>query len=256
MNLKKLALPVLVVAASVGTANAAIVPTNITPIVTNTGATANVPTTKDYFFLDNGLTASVNYNVSGGYTLTVLGKGNMNFMAPNGTLPGTAYSSTLASFYLTANFTQAGVFQAAGSGLTITGLLNTPSGLPSGVTPVHNPLYSANLTGFGYNFAQDDIAFTTQFNPSWSNQPVITGGSTGESVYLGTTAGWNASNGTGPLAGILTAFQNHDLSQATGQYYTGFGAITVVPVPMPAVLFGTGLTALLGMRRQRRSIAA
>jgi len=153
---------------------------------------------------------------------------------------------------LTANFDSASAFQ--GGSLNIYGTLPSvpgTSGTPNGL------LYSANLTAFGYDASQSAVAFTTLFNPSWSNQPALTGGSLGEVVYLFDQAG--LASGAGAYAGALGAFieaaQGGNLSSVSGETFTGVRSIATVPLPLPAVLFGTGLTALLGVGRKRGAIA-
>lgn len=205
-----------------------------------------VPQSYDYSFDNRRLTVSVASSESG-YTLTATGTGNFSFYGPTN---GTSYLGNGSSYSLVANFDSASNFVASGSLLTINGALPTvpgTTGTPSGL------LYSADLTAFGTNAGQAAIAFRTDFNTSWSNQPVLTGGSTGEVVYLFDDLGLNT--GAGRLSALINAVSAHDLGSIAGNSYTSVRSIATVPVPLPAVLFGTGLTALLGIGRKRRAVA-
>lgn len=240
MNLKQLiALPVLGMALG-SSAYAGAIP------AVNSINSWPTPQSYDFSFDNRNLTVSVANNVSG-YTVTATGSGNFTFYGPS---HGTAYNGTGAGYSLVANFDSSSNFVAAGSLLTINGTLPTvpgATGTPSGL------LYSANLTDFGVNASQSAIAFTTQFNPSWSNQPLFTGGSTGEVVYLFDDLGLNT--GHGRLSALISAVNANDLSLVDGKSYSSVRSVATVPVPLPALLFGTGLTAMLGIGRKRFAAA-
>ena len=228
------------------TANAGLVPTTISKI----DGVSTIPLAIDWRFSDRGLTVNV-AAVNGGYQLTARGAGNVTLNGPSpdtasyaGTLTGTGYS-------LTANFDSNSQFVSTGSLFTITGnLASAPvgsTGTPEGL------LYSANLTSFGKDASQAAIAFTTVFNDSWSNQPMFTGGSKGEIVYLFDQVG--LGTGYGRLSALISALGANNLGSVVGKNYTAIESIATVPLPLPAVLFGTGLTALLGLGRKRRAMA-
>jgi hypothetical protein len=208
-----------------------------------------VPKDIDYSFNNRGLNVSV-ASVAGGYQLTASGTGNFTFY---GQTPASSYSGTTSGtgYLLTANFDSASNFVPTGSKLNIYGSLGTTppgsSGTPSGL------LYDANLTNFGYDASQAAIAFVTLFNPSWSNQPLFTGGSTGEVAYLFDQVG--LTGGYGRLSGLTSALQAGNLAGVAGKTFRGVESIATVPLPLPVVLFGTGLTALMGLGRQRRNNA-
>lgn len=242
MRYKKLiALPILALA-MIDPALAGAIP-NITAIPALGGAPAAI----DYTFDNRGLTVSLQAGGANGYVLTATGAGNFTFYGPT---PGTAYSGVGTSYALTANFDSAGHFYSAGSSLSITGAL---SSYPSGATAPTSPLlYAANLVDFGINQSQSDLGFRTAFLPSWANQPLFTGGSTGELVYLFDQGGLLVSN-AGLLSNLVNAFAAGDLSTVAGTSYVGAESLATVPLPLPAILFGTGLTALMGFGRQRRN---
>jgi hypothetical protein len=223
----------------------------LTPISshTNSEVTFAAPQPYDYSFKNKGLTVSV-ASVTSGYQLTASGTGGFTFYTPTGSSYSGATTST--GYSLTANFDSDGEFEATNSLLTIKGdLASTPTGstgTPAGI------LYSAQLTDFGYNAKQSAIAFTTLFNLSWSNQPLFTGGSNGEVVYLFDQVGLR-NGGHGRLSVLIKALQNNNLGSITGKTYRNIESIATVPLPLPVVLFGTGLTALLGLGRKRRSNA-
>jgi len=205
-----------------------------------------VPQSDDFSFNNRNLNVRVT-SVAGGYQINATGSGSTTFY---GETPASSYSGTTA-YSLTANFDSASNFVPTGSTLNINGSLDTTppgsTGTPSGL------LYDANLTNFGYDASQAAIAFTTLFNPSWSNQPLFTGGSTGEVAYLFDQNGLRTGHGS--LSGLINALQAGNLGNAIGTNYRGVESIATIPLPLPAVLFGTGLTALMGLGRQRRSNA-
>ena len=248
MKIKQIIAFSLLGLALANTANAGLVPTTIDPI----SGVSTIPLAIDWRFSDRGLTVSVADNGNGGYQLTATGAGNVTL---NGPSPDTAsYAGTLtgtSGYSLTANFNSSSEFVAEGSLLTITGALASApigsTGTPDGL------LYSANLTSFGKDASQAAIGFTTAFNPSWSNQPMFTGGSKAEVVYLFDQVG--LGTGYGRLSSLISALGANKLSSVAGKSYTAIESIATIPLPLPAVLFGTGLTALLGLGRKRRAAA-
>ena len=205
---------------------------------------ASSSTSSNYYFDNPGLSLSVASN-GGGYTLTATGSGAFTFNAPNS---GFSDAGTAGAYSLTANFTSTGTFVASGSQVTIYGTLNN---LPSGAQPFATDglLYSANLTGFGYNASQADIGFLTHFNTSWSNQALFTGGSTGESLYLFDQAG--LSSGSGVLSSLIAAMQSGNLASLAGVNYAPVESVAIVPLPLPAILFGAGLTLVAAISRKQ-----
>ena len=243
-NKKRIALPLAVIAFS-NPAHAGIIP-NIAPFLSG----ANLPQAIDYTFDNRGLTVTLQPTATG-YSLVATGTGSFTFYGPN---PGTAYSGTSTSYSLTANFSNSGTFLASGSELKITGALST---LPTGATsfPSNNVLFDANLTGFGYNPSQATIGFTTQLAPSWADQTALTGGSLYESVYLFDRLGIASNGQFGALSQIVSAFANNELSSVAGKQYLSVESLATVPAPLSAVLFGSGLSVMLGARRLRRNDA-
>ena len=248
MKFKQLiALPILGLALC-NVAHAGAVPL-FSSITGNNGAMVQ-PLDIDYTFNNRGLTATVAPKVGGGYTLTATGNGNINFFQNSS---NAATSSTTASNYaLTANFDSASHFVAAGSLVTINGTLTDALG---GVGASTGLLYSADLTDFGYDNANGSIGFTTFFNDAaaWSNQAKFTGGSTGEVLYLYDQVGLNTGHGN--LSALTAALAGGDLSVLGTSAFSPIQSIATVPLPLPVVLFGTGLTALMGLGRKRRNNA-
>ena len=247
MKIKQIIALALLGLALANTANAGLVPTTISKI----DGVSTIPLAIDWRFSDRGLTVSV-AAVNGGYQLTATGAGNVTL---NGPSPDTAsYAGTLtgpSGYSLTANFDSNSKFVSTGSLFTITGTLASApvgsTGTPTGT------LYSANLTSFGTDANQAAIAFNSVFNTSWSNQPMFTGGSKGEVVYLFDQVG--LETGYGRLSALISALGANNLGSVAGKSYTAIESIATVPLPLPAVLFGTGLTALLGLGRKRRATA-
>lgn len=206
-----------------------------------------VPKDIDYSFNNRNLNVSVTSVTTGGYQINATANGNATFYGPT---PGSTYSGTV-DYSLTANFNSTGNFVPADSTLTINGSLGTTppgsTGTPTGL------LYDANLTNFGYDASQAAIAFTTSFKPSWSNQPLFTGGSTGEVVYLFDQVG--LISGFGRLSELTSALQAGNLGSVAGNTFYGVESIATIPLPLPAALFSTGLTALMGLGHKRRSNA-
>ncbi len=247
MKNKQLVALLLLGLAFANTANAGQVPTTISKI----DGVSTIPLDLDWRFSDRGLTVSVSGNGNGGYQLTAIGTGNVTLNGPSpdnaayaGTLTGTGYS-------LTANFDSNSKFVSTGSLFTITGTLASApvgsTGTPTGT------LYSANLTSFGTDANQAAIAFNSVFNTSWSNQQMFTGGSKGEVVYLFDQVG--LETGYGRLSSLISALGTNNLSALVGKSYTAIESIATIPLPLPIVLFGTGLAALLGLGRKRRASA-
>ncbi|QWF70168.1 hypothetical protein KEF85_12545 [Methylomonas paludis] len=213
---------------------------------------ANAPSSADFAFDSRGLTVSVSGSGSS-YTLTAHGTGNLTYYSPGNT---TTYAGTSTSYTLTANFTQADHIISLNHGeLTISSTLGLRPTAIGGVAlnaPVHNLLYDAQLTGFKVGTEQGDLGFTTAFNPSWSNQTPFTGGSQNESVYLFDQLAL-ANGGIGRLTQLVDAFASGDLSAISNITYSNVESFAVIPLPSPVVLFGSGLTALIGLRHQRRN---
>lgn len=249
MKFKQLiALPILGLALG-NVAHAGAVP--LFSSITGNNGTMVKPLDIDYTFNNRGLTVAVAPDVAGGgYTLHATGNGNTNFFQNSS---GVATSSTVSSSYaLTAHFNSSSHFVAAGSLVTINGALIDALG----GTGTHNGLlYSADLTDFGYDNLNGSMGFTTFFNDpaAWSNQSKFTGGSTGEVLYLFDQVGLNTGHGN--LSALTAALAGGDLSVLGTSTFSPIQSIATVPLPLPAVLFGTGLTALMGLGRKRRNNA-
>ena len=225
----------------------------LTPILSSINSDNNAnsanfskPIAIDYSFNNRGLDVSVATKPGGGYILTATSAGNINFYQNSSNV------STMGSgkgYTLTANFDKNSNFITTGSSLTIVGTLNSTLG-GTGTAQKSTNLFSANLTDFGTDASTAAIAFKTKFNPSWSNQIKFTGGSTGESVYLFDQVGLN-NGGHGRLSSLIAALNAHNLGSIGNQHFVGIESIASVPLPLPVLLFGSGLTALIGLRRKR-----
>ena len=245
MNYKQiLALPILGLAFSgVGHAGATPILSSINS-ANNGGVEFVKPLDVDYTFNNRGLNVAVAPKNGGGYTLTATGAGNINFYQNSSNV---GVSGTGANNYsLTANFGADSKF--IDGSVSITG---TTPGI-SGVAGTTGTLFSANLTDFG--FANSQLGFKTSFNPSWAtNETKFTGGSTAEVLYLYDQVG--LSTGHGSLTALTNALTAGSLAGVSGATFHGVQSIASVPLPLPVVLFGTGLTALMGFARKRRNSA-
>jgi hypothetical protein len=99
------------------------------------------------------------------------------------------------------------------------------------------------------NYGGNALGFKTQFTGGWAaNQPGLTGGSTGESLWL-FSASKNFLDLVNALDGIST---NGTLSSLIGnsKTITKVSSVASVPVPGAVWLFGTGLISLLASRRK------
>ncbi len=241
MNYKKLiALPILGLAfSSMGYAS--------TNLISSISSLNSTPLDVDYVFNNRGLSGNV-AAVPNGYALTLNGGGNINFFQNSSSASVSGVSANSTSYHLVANFGLDGTFIPTGSALTINGTV----GAISGVAGTTGLLYSADLTGVGYNAATGELGFNTHFNDNtaWSKNAVFNGGSTGEVVYLFDQAG--LSTGHGNLSGLISALNDHTPGNALGALH-GIQSIASVPLPLPVMLFGTGLTALMGFARKRRN---
>lgn len=99
------------------------------------------------------------------------------------------------------------------------------------------------------NYAGSALGFNTKFTGGWAaNNPGLTGGSTGESLWLsGLSSGFknlvkaldgNSANGT--LSSLI----------GSSKTITGVSSVAAVPVPGAVWLFGTGLMAVFVGRRK------
>lgn len=221
----------------------------IIPNFTAVSGTIGAPGTQDFTFDQSGLSGSFVKNGTD-WTLTVTGKGTSSFYLPGAT---TIDTITNTNYSLVANFNSSGNFIAQGSLLTITGALDTELKSLYGVADStgYTTLYSANLTGFGYNAAEAAIGFSTEFlSSAWSSQSAFTGNSTGDSIYLFNQGG--VLTGFGVLSGLINEFETGNFAKTS---MANVESLAAVPLPMPAVLFGTGLVAMMGYGRQRRNRA-
>ena len=215
-----------------------------------------IPLNQDYTFSNTNLNAQLT-TYGSGYALNVYNS-PANTAVTFDLLQKSEISAT-ANYSLTAYFDSSNRFQSGS--LTITGSLNPGYSLPAGATaPTSNVLYAANLTNFGFNDNingdnQYAFGFQTQFTDSWANQIAFTGGSSGEVVYL---FGNVLNSSSSPVRGLVDAFNNPNglalLLGSAASYNIGnsVNSLATVPLPLPAVLFGAGLTALMGLGRQSR----
>jgi hypothetical protein len=220
------------------------------PLLNAANANAiGAPVSADFSFDQSGLGVSFTGSKTNGWTLTVSGTGNSAFYLSGQTAVDTVNN---AHYSLTAYFTGNGAFEATSgsksSMLTITGALDTQL---SGVTASshYSTLYAADLTGFGYNASEAVIGFSTKFLTSaWSSQAPFTGGTSGDSIYLFNQGG--VATGFGVLSGLISQFE-------TGSFATtslaNVESLAAVPLPLPAILFGTGLIGLMGFGRPHRN---
>ncbi len=218
-----------------------------TNLISSISSLNSTPLDVDYVFNNRGLSGAVAAN-GAGYQLTLNGTGNINFYQKSSSSSVSAVQASGTNYSLVANFSSNGTFDASGSSLTINGTVPTISGV-AGTTGL---LYSADLTGVGYNAATGQLGFNTHFNnnAAWSLNPVFNGGSTGEVVYLFDQVG--LTTGHGNLSGLISALNAGTPGAAVGSL-AGIQSIASVPLPLPVVLFGTGLTALMGFARKRRN---
>jgi len=72
-------------------------------------------------------------------------------------------------------------------------------------------------------------------------------------VYLYDQVG--LATGHGSLTALTNALTAGSLAGVSGATFHGVQSIASVPLPLPVVLFGTGLTALMGFARKRRNSA-
>ena len=218
-----------------------------TNLISSISSLNSTPVDVDYVFNNRGLSGNVAAN-AGGYALTLNGGGNINFFQNSSSSSVSGVSANSTSYHLVANFASNGTFIPTGSALTINGTV----GAISGVAGTTGLLYSADLTGVGYNAATGELGFNTHFNDNtaWSKNAVFNGGSQGEVVYLFDQAG--LSSGHGNLSGLISALNAGTPGNAVGALH-GIQSIASVPLPLPVVLFGTGLTALMGFARKRRN---
>lgn len=98
-------------------------------------------------------------------------------------------------------------------------------------------------------YAGAALGFNTKFTGGWAaNNPGLTGGSTGESLWLaGLTSGFinlvkalDGDNSNGTLSSLF----------GSSKTITGVASVAAVPVPGTVGLFATGLMTLIGRRRK------
>lgn len=221
---------------------------NLTSVTTSTGVPLGVPnTTADYTFDQSGLNGSFTGSSGTGWTLSVSGTNNTGaFYTPGSSTP--ISTLTGSTYSLSAVFNNAGVLQS--------GSLAINGSISGGVNQL---LLSESLTGFGVNASQASVGFSTQFTGGLYDAPQYTGGSLGDVTYLFDQGG--VYTGSGVLSNLIGEFQsawggNTNAFVAVNSFSGNVSSLAAVPLPLPAILFGTGLTALMGLgRRQRRNQA-
>lgn len=102
-------------------------------------------------------------------------------------------------------------------------------------------LLKADLTEVGTSGASA-FGFKTEFTGGWAaSNPGLTGGSTGENLWLSSTS----------FQQLVSAFQNGDLNSLNkSMTIKGVSSVASVPLPGAVWLFGTGLIALFANRRK------
>lgn len=254
MSIKIIALPLLAMIASAPAyaTNPILSKLDVIP-----GLNGGVPAAQDYTFSDYGLNLNLSQNPNSGYTLTLSNSIPNSYISFD--LLQNANISAYGNYSLTANFNSNGAFENGNA--QIIGQLVAGSILPAGASlPTSTTLYAASLTSFGVNdnFYGDNqytLGFGTQFLPSWATQNIFTGGSAGEVIYLFPSA---LNTPFSVLKDLADAFSTPGglATLSSGSAYTlsqNVNAITSVPLPMPAVLFGTGISALIGFGRRNRN---
>jgi len=240
-----------------GTANSAVTLPSLPYIATDGNVTAistdvNVlPILKnnEYIFNTSALKIDI-ISLASGYSLTATG--NATILFDNAANKSLTVSSPV--FSLVANFNSSSVFDPTGSTLTITGNVN------NGANSLSGTLYSADLTGFGYNTTNTrTIGFSTRqqslgannpiYNPNWSVSDIS------ETYVYGSSSAFGF---------LVNALQAHNLATVVKSYnLSSISAMTVVetqppaPVPLPIVswLFLTGLLFILYVgKRKNKSV--
>lgn len=137
--------------------------------------------------------------------------------------PSNTYNISDTSYSLTANFNSSNVFQ--NGNVTIKGKVSS-LGINTKQT-----LMTANLTAFAKGYGNHLLGFNTANIACHIAINAAAGGCTSaESIYIGVLKGFN----------FKTDYKSRGL------------ALTSVPVPAAAWLFGSGLLGLVGMARRKR----
>lgn len=188
---------------------------------------------------------------NGNYRLTGTGTGAYEFDATP-TTPGWSVSS--GAFKLVANFTSNLSFNQSGSYVQIDGKIPTYNGSGSlnygysgsgDVKSKVSTLYRADLLAFDTDNSPWGLGFSTDASDDkgWASQFMTSN----ESV-------WFFNNGD--LWGTIgTAINGNSKKSTWSITLNNVGTITTVPVPAAAWMFGSGLIALMGVRRKRSSNA-
>ncbi|WP_347987765.1 hypothetical protein [Methylomonas sp. AM2-LC] len=257
MRCKKLLSMSIALMAISGSAQALDILPTLTPVVPYSAPIG------DWNYWINNQSVSLTYSaVTGDYTLNATSTGTFSVFNQ---LFAQSYIGNANEYSLSATFDKSGNFiaNAAGSDyLKITGYFNdttaaqitADTGAIAPTSTSGTNLLQANLTGFGYNTAQDTLGFSTLFTGGWTTQqPNIIGSSKGQAVYLYDPLGLNSdgtANSSNELASIISAFDAKNLGFAPTTTINNINTIASLPVPFSGVLFGTGLTALLGLSRR------
>lgn len=144
-------------------------------------------------------------------------------------------------YSLVADFSTKGTF--LDGSVSITGNV---LGLPG----ANGSLLTENLTAFGYNAKQDVIGFDTVFTGGYGSNPAFTGGPVGKTGDVSYLFDPTMLQGSSSLSFLINEFVTGKFSQTS---FYNVESLTAVPLPLPAILFASGLTALMGMGRARKT---
>ncbi len=214
------------------------------------------------YFLDSKESISIKKLGSGGNSYWQLtGSGSSaSFWGPN-----SSYNLGRDSVKYVANFDAAGRLITSVGSKTLNNFLEIRGSLPAG--SIGNTSWNAlsnqlllsatlldsnadnNTPDLIGNYGGYALGFKTLFTGGWAaNQPGLTGGSTGESLWLFAN-GKDFRDLVKALDGIDA---NGTLSSLIGNSKTinKVSSVASVPVPATAWLFGSGLMGLLGLKRR------